>query len=307
MFIGLEKEINTLEALYGDEGFKFVVLKGAKNSAIIENFCSNKNSLYFYPFFSNNRANLSMFSKLILSHYKDEKSSEMTFWDDTFRFIAARQKDKRLVLIIDSADKLAARDLLFPKIFAKAINEALEMSNVFLIVTCIDDFFLAEAGLLHKITETISTDTYQNEWNITVLKDENPKHTETDQAKFFRVSADSVILSEGAVNDEMYKIISGHAVCYLNYGKPDEYVLGSLNEGRTFGEYSVITGEPGIYTVVAFSDMLLLRVNKSEFENFITFNAANSTEIMRNMAGMLKVMRYGIKMLGIEFQEHTED
>ena len=30
MLIGLEKEIHELEALYGDKGFKFIVLKGAK-------------------------------------------------------------------------------------------------------------------------------------------------------------------------------------------------------------------------------------------------------------------------------------
>ena len=307
MLIGLEKEIHELEALYGDKGFKFIVLKGAKNSAILENFCSNKNSIYFFPCFSNNRANLSLFSKLVLSHYNDNKSSEMPFWDDAFKYIAARQKDNRLVLIIESADKLAARDSVFPKIFAKAIKEALEMSSVFLIITCIDDSFLAEAGLLQKITETLSTGTFQNERNIVVFNYEELKRTKIDQAKIFKVPADSVILNEGSVNDEIYKIISGRAVCYMNYGKPDEYVLGSLKEGRTFGEYSVLTGEPGIYTVVAFSDMLLLRINKSEFEDFITLNAANSTEIMRKMAEMLKVMRYGIKMLGVELQEHNQD
>ena len=308
MFLGREKELKDLEALYAEEGFGFVVVQGSRGSGkttLIEKFCGGKNAIYFSPASQNNRANLRQFSQLILSHYKDEAHPAFQFWDNAFSYIAAHQKGRRVILVLDDADKLAGRDVVFASVLAKAVNEVMEMSGIFLIVACADDSFIANAKLVAKVSRTISIAPFLTEKNIEALKTEAVRQTKIQQAKFFRVPADSTVISEGSMNDDIYKIISGRAVCYVNYGKPDEYILGSLKEGKTFGEYSVLTGEAGIYTVVAFSDMLLLRISRSEFENFITLNAGNSTEIMKNMAGMLKVMRYGLKMLGEEMQEQN--
>ena len=112
-----------------------------------------------------------------------------------------------------------------------------------------------------------------------------------------RFSEDEIVLREGEVNNDMYKIISGHAVYYFNYGTDKELVIGGLKDGNTFGEYSLLTGQPGIYTVVAFSELLVLRISRTELERFITINASNFTEIMHNMAKMLNVMKVGMDML----------
>ena len=103
----------------------------------------------------------------------------------------------------------------------------------------------------------------------------------------------------------MYKIISGRAICNINNGMDDEYMIGSLSEGKTFGEYSILTDNPGIYTVTSYSDMLLLRISRSDFEDFIQMNSANSVNIMRNMAAMLNTMRVNINMLNDEL--HTQE
>ena len=102
------------------------------------------------------------------------------------------------------------------------------------------------------------------------------------------------------MNGEMYKIISGRAVCTINNGAENEYILGSFNEGKTFGEYSLLTGKPGIYTVIAFTDTLLLRISRGDFMSFIQMNAENSVNIMRNMAAMMNVMKVNIDMLNGE-------
>ena len=101
----------------------------------------------------------------------------------------------------------------------------------------------------------------------------------------------------------MYKIISGRALCYFNYGTEEEYLLGSLKEGSSFGEYSLLTGEPGIYTVVAYSDILVFRISGNDFQKFIEMNASNSVKIMANMAKMLNVMKFNIDMLRDEFKK----
>ena len=115
--------------------------------------------------------------------------------------------------------------------------------------------------------------------------------------KMQRVSADEVILPEGKVNNEMYKIISGRAVCYFKYGTDDEYVLASLKDGSCFGELSLLTGEPSVYTVVAFTDMLIMKITADDFPTFVEMNAKNSVEIMRSMAKIINVLAMNIDMV----------
>lgn len=45
-------------------------------------------------------------------------------------------------------------------------------------------------------------------------------------AKMQSYPEDSVILREGERKDEMYKIVSGKAAVYINYGKENGYPLG---------------------------------------------------------------------------------
>jgi len=49
-------------------------------------------------------------------------------------------------------------------------------------------------------------------------------------AKMQSYPEDSVILREGERKDEMYKIVSGKAAVYINYGKENEYLLGICTE-----------------------------------------------------------------------------
>ncbi len=52
-----------------------------------------------------------------------------------------------------------------------------------------------------------------------------------------------------------------------------------------------------MYTVVAFTDVLVLRIGQQDFGNFIEMNAANAVEIMKNMANMINVLKTNIDML----------
>lgn len=104
----------------------------------------------------------------------------------------------------------------------------------------------------------------------------------------------------------MYKIISGKALCYFRHDTDNEYLLGSLNEGSCFGEYSVLTGKPGIYTVTAFTDMLIMKITKEDFDTFISINPKNAVDIMHNMAKMLNVMALNTGLiLNKVFRKHV--
>ena len=99
-----------------------------------------------------------------------------------------------------------------------------------------------------------------------------------------KFSEDEVIIREGETYEEMYKIVSGRAALYLQYGTENEYLIGVLSDGKWFGEVSVLTGKPSPYSVVAISDIMVMRIGADRFESFISQNPRNTAEIMKNMA-----------------------
>ena len=99
-----------------------------------------------------------------------------------------------------------------------------------------------------------------------------------------KFSEDEVIIREGETYEEMYKIVSGRAALYLQYGTENEYLIGVLSDGKCFGEVSVLTGKPSPYSVVAISDIMVMRIGAGRFESFISQNPRNTAGIMKNMA-----------------------
>lgn len=103
-------------------------------------------------------------------------------------------------------------------------------------------------------------------------------------AKMQSYPEDSVILREGELKDEMYKIVSGKAAVYINYGKENEYLLGILSEQQCFGELGILCRQPSMYTVVAVYDVLVMRIDKDEFAEFVQNNTRNALAIIRNLS-----------------------
>lgn len=109
--------------------------------------------------------------------------------------------------------------------------------------------------------------------------------------------ADEVIIHEGRSYDEMYKIISGSAAVYMRYGEEDEHLLGIYSKPRCFGELNILSGQPCIYTVVAYNEVLLMRIIGDSLEEFIRDNPRNAVDIMQNMAQTLGLMQKNIDLL----------
>ncbi|MBO4375510.1 MAG: cyclic nucleotide-binding domain-containing protein [Lachnospiraceae bacterium] len=123
-----------------------------------------------------------------------------------------------------------------------------------------------------------------------------------DKGKLVRFPAESVILEEGKVNKEMYKIISGNAEMYTGYGTPLESFLGILGKQSFFGEFGLLLGKPSIYTVIAYSEVTALKITENELSAFIVENHKNIVDIMRNMAGSMLTLKTQIDMLLKELQ-----
>lgn len=126
---------------------------------------------------------------------------------------------------------------------------------------------------------------------------------EANESKMVRFAEDQVILEQGSTEKVLYKIIHGKAIVYLNYGQEDEYIVGILSEQRCFGEFTILCGKPSIYTVVAYSDVLLLRIQEADFDDFIRNNSGNAIDIMRNLANTLVTLSFNMNLILEELEQ----
>lgn len=111
---------------------------------------------------------------------------------------------------------------------------------------------------------------------------------------------DDVILREGEKTDILYKMISGKAAVYLNYGTKDEYIVGILSEQSYFGELSFLLEQSETYTVVAVSDALIMHITREEFEEYVRRNAGNAITLMKALAKKVGMMQ---RHIGLAIEE----
>lgn len=118
--------------------------------------------------------------------------------------------------------------------------------------------------------------------------------------------AESLILKEGEINLDMYKIIQGKAEMYMGYGTENEILVGIIGPGACFGELGLLMQDPAIYTVIAYTDVYAIRVTEDRLGNFIQENNSSALQIMKNMARTMKIMQHQILSLNEELNAHTK-
>ncbi len=118
-----------------------------------------------------------------------------------------------------------------------------------------------------------------------------------ENAKMQKFSADEIIIREGESYQEMYKIVYGSVAIYIRYGEKEEHLIGIYSKGKCFGEVHVLSDQPSIYTVVAFDEVLLMRITKDTLEDFIRNNPRNAIDIMQNMVHTNMLMQKNISLL----------
>ena len=108
---------------------------------------------------------------------------------------------------------------------------------------------------------------------------------------------DTVIIREGELTNEMYKIISGKAAIYINYGEKNEYLLGILSEQQCFGELGILCKAKSMYTVVAVYDVLAMRICEEEFETFLQNNNKNAMDMIKNLSWSVMNLKCNLDMV----------
>lgn len=127
-----------------------------------------------------------------------------------------------------------------------------------------------------------------------------------EASKMVTFQAEEVILQEGRSYDEMYKIVSGSVAVYMRYGEEDEHLLGIYSKPRCFGEINVLSDQPCIYTVVAYNEVLLMRITRDSLEEFVRSYPGNAIDIMQNMVKTFGFMQKNIDLLLDEIYEKRD-
>ena len=126
------------------------------------------------------------------------------------------------------------------------------------------------------------------------------EETKKGGGKLVNYSEGMVIMREGDNSNYMYKVLMGHCEVYTGYGTENETLISVIGKNACFGEYGLLVNKPSIYTIVAFSDVCLLKISDEEFDDFILQNHKYIKDIMRNMANTMLTMHTQIELYAEE-------
>lgn len=102
--------------------------------------------------------------------------------------------------------------------------------------------------------------------------------------KVFTAPEGMKIVVEGQPDTYMYIILSGRAYMYTGYGTKEETIIDKYGPGGCFGAFGMLTKRADIYTVVAQTDMKLIRLQENDMADFIKNNETMVISVMKGMA-----------------------
>lgn len=153
MFIGRETELKVLERFYDSQRFEMLVVYGRRRvgkTKLLSEFTSNKNAIFFVAEENNDLLNKDKFTKAVLNHYKENYNVVFEQWEDLFKYIANKNDDERLVIVIDELPYLAYGNQSFLSILQNVIDHHLINKNIFLILCGSSISFMEDEIVLHK-------------------------------------------------------------------------------------------------------------------------------------------------------------
>ncbi len=154
MFIGREKEMDTLERLYVSGRFEFVVLYGRRRvgkTALINRFLEGKPSIYFTGIETNAAQNLENLSKCILE-YTNESVSGASFpsFQSALESVFRLSETQRLVLSLDEYPYVARACASLASTIQMLIDRYRDTSHLMLILCGSSMSYMEDRVLAYK-------------------------------------------------------------------------------------------------------------------------------------------------------------
>lgn len=139
MFIGREKELADLNALYETDSFQMPVIYGRRRigkSTLIQNFIEGKKAVVFTAIESTAERNLELFSKSIYKTFLPSMTKMPPFqsFEAAFDFLTDYVKNERCIVVIDEYPYLASSDKSISSILQSYIDGDWKDSKMYLIL-----------------------------------------------------------------------------------------------------------------------------------------------------------------------------
>ena len=139
MFIGRERELETLERCYKLDSFQMMVVYGRRRvgkTRLIRQFLQGKNAVYFCGIESSAEKNLEQFSEAL---YRAAGATELGLppfasFQAAFSYACAQAKKNKLILAIDEYPYLAAGEPGISSILQNFIDDEFSQTNMMLIL-----------------------------------------------------------------------------------------------------------------------------------------------------------------------------
>lgn len=151
MFIGREKELRQLQALYDSGGFQLPVLYGRRRVGktwLINHFTRGKDTIYFTGIESNAQQNLENLSASIFSHVSGMQPAPVfPSFQTALEYIFALASSKRLIFVMDEYPYAAKAEPSLSSVLQSLIDRYREDSKLFLILCGSSMSFMEEQVL----------------------------------------------------------------------------------------------------------------------------------------------------------------
>ena len=157
MFFGREKELNTLNKLYESNKFEFAVIYGRRRigkTALINEFCKDKATIFFSALRSTASENLEAFSDSVFLYengvsgeYAKAAGATFNSFDALFNRVGDLCEKERIVVVIDEYPYLAAADESISSRLQHLIDHKWTSGKMFLILCGSSMSFMEEQVL----------------------------------------------------------------------------------------------------------------------------------------------------------------
>ena len=139
MFIGREKELETLNEVYHKDGFNMLVVYGRRRvgkSYLLRQFFLNigKNIIAFQAIDQSTTLSIEAFKDAILDVYPSNFDIKLETWKECFKYIYEHIGEDKVIICIDEINYIFKEDPTFASQLQGIIEEYLQHKNIFLIV-----------------------------------------------------------------------------------------------------------------------------------------------------------------------------
>ena len=137
MFLGREKELESLEKMYKKKSFQMAVVYGRRRigkTSLLNEFIKDKNSLYLPAEEVNDSLNLQKFSRLLGEKLGIKNFPAVADWNAFFDLIKEQLGDQHLAIVIDEYPYAASANKSLNSILQHVIDYEFKDTNIFLIL-----------------------------------------------------------------------------------------------------------------------------------------------------------------------------